>query len=145
MFKPLKKDAPELETKSLERVFGLYRFQVGAHEITVINDGFIGILLSFLAVNAPEEDLLTLMQEHGLGTEFARVPIGVVLVRTGERLVLLDTGSGTSDFARELFGDYTGGNLYGGIFHFRHLFRLESPEAQGYDRRSRACRRNRHG
>jgi glyoxylase-like metal-dependent hydrolase (beta-lactamase superfamily II) len=111
MFKRLKKDTPELEANSLERVFGFYRFRVGKHEIIVINDGFIGILLPVLAVNAPEKDLLTLMQEHGLGTEFAPVPIGVVLVRTGDRLVLVDTGAGTSDFAADLFGDYIGGLL----------------------------------
>lgn len=46
-----------------------------------------------------------------LGTEFVTVPIGIVLIRTGDRLVLLDTGTGTSDFARELFGDYIGGPL----------------------------------
>jgi glyoxylase-like metal-dependent hydrolase (beta-lactamase superfamily II) len=49
------------------------------------------------------------MQEHSLGTEFAALPIGVVLVRTGDRLVLVDTGTGTSDFARDMFGDYIGG------------------------------------
>jgi glyoxylase-like metal-dependent hydrolase (beta-lactamase superfamily II) len=62
-------------------------------------------------VNAPAEDVLALMQAHGLGTEFATLPIGVVLIRTGDRLVLLDTGTGTSDFARHLFGDYIGGLL----------------------------------
>jgi glyoxylase-like metal-dependent hydrolase (beta-lactamase superfamily II) len=111
VFVRLKKDAPESDANSLDRVSGLYRFHVGKHEIIVINDGFIGVLLSFLAVNAPEKELLTLMQEHDLGTEFARLPVGIVLIRTGDRLVLVDTGFGTSDFARNLFGDYTGGLL----------------------------------
>lgn len=111
MFKRLKKDAPESQANSLDRLFGLYRFHVGKHEIIVINDGFIGVLLSFLAVNAPENDLLSLMQEHGLDTGFARLPVGIVLVRTGDRLVLVDTGVGTSDFAVGLFGDYIGGLL----------------------------------
>jgi glyoxylase-like metal-dependent hydrolase (beta-lactamase superfamily II) len=90
-------------------VTGFYRFYVGEHEIFVINDGFIGLPLSLLAADAPEEDLLALMQAHDLDTEFAALPIGVVLIRTGDRLVLLDTGTGTSDFARDLFGDYIGG------------------------------------
>lgn len=111
MFKRLKKDTPELEANSLERVFGFYRFQVGENEIIVINDGFIGVLLPVLAVNAPKEELLMLMQEYGLGTEFASLPIGIVLIRTGDRLVLVDTGAGTSDFAADLFGDYIGGLL----------------------------------
>ena len=109
MFKRLKKAAPELETSSLDNVSGLYRFYVGEHEIIVINDGFIGLPLSLLAANVPEEDILALLQAHGLDTEFATIPIGVVLVRTGDRLVLLDTGTGASDFARDMFGDYIGG------------------------------------
>ena len=109
MFKRLKKAATEVEANSLDRVLGLYRFYVGEHEIIVINDGFIGLPLSLLAVHAPVEDVLALMHAHHLGTEFATLPIGVVLIRTGDRLVLLDTGTGTSDFARDLFGDYIGG------------------------------------
>jgi glyoxylase-like metal-dependent hydrolase (beta-lactamase superfamily II) len=109
MFKRLTKEAPELEADSLDNVFGFYRFYVGEHEIMVINDGFIGLPVSLLAAQAPESDVQRLMRINGLDTEFARLPIGVVLVRTGDRLVLLDTGAGASAFARELFGDYTGG------------------------------------
>lgn len=111
MFIRLTKDTPDSEANSLDRVFGFYRFQVGGHDIIVINDGFIGVLLTFLAANAPEKELLTLMQEHGLGTESATLPVGIVLIRTGDRLVLVDTGVGTSDFAADLFGDYIGGLL----------------------------------
>jgi glyoxylase-like metal-dependent hydrolase (beta-lactamase superfamily II) len=109
MFKRLKKDAPKLRANSLEHVYGFYRFHVGEHEIIVINDGFIGLPLSLRAANAAEEDVLALMQAHSLGTEFATLPVGVVLIRTGDRLVLVDTGTGTSDFARDMFGDYIGG------------------------------------
>jgi glyoxylase-like metal-dependent hydrolase (beta-lactamase superfamily II) len=109
MFRRLKKEGPELEANSLDGVLGFYRFYVGEHEIIVINDGFIGLPISLLAANAPEKNVLALMQAHGLDTEFATLPIGVVLIRTGDRLVLLDTGTGTSDFARDLFGDYIGG------------------------------------
>ena len=109
MFKRLKKDASKLKANSLDSVIGFYRFYVGEYEIIVINDGFIGLPLSLLAANAAEEDVLALMQAHGLGTEFAPLPNGIALIRTGDRLVLLDTGTGTSDFARDLFGDYIGG------------------------------------
>jgi glyoxylase-like metal-dependent hydrolase (beta-lactamase superfamily II) len=109
LFKRLKKDTPQLVANSLEHVYGFYRFHVGKHEIIVINDGFIGLPLSLLAANAPAEDVMALIRAYGLGTEFATLPIGVVLIRTSDRLVLLDTGTGTSDFARDLFGDYIGG------------------------------------
>jgi hypothetical protein len=68
-----------------------------------------GLPLSLLAATAPAEDVMALIQAHGLGTEFATLPIGVVLIKTADRLVLLDTCTGTSDFARDLFGDYIGG------------------------------------
>ena len=109
MFRRLTKDGPELEANSLNGVLAFYRFYVGEHEVIIINDGFIGLPLSLLVANAPEEDVLNLMRVHGLDTDFARLPIGVVLIRTSDRLVLLDTGTGTSDFARDLFGDYIGG------------------------------------
>ncbi len=109
MFKRLTKDSRKVETDSLDSVFGFYRFHIGEYEIIVINDGFIGLPLPLLAANAPEEDVISLMQAYGLDTEFAILPIGVVLVRTHDRLVLLDTGTGTSAFARDMFGDYIGG------------------------------------
>ncbi|MDX1615085.1 MAG: hypothetical protein R3300_12305 [Candidatus Promineifilaceae bacterium] len=105
MFRPLTKPASKFEDSSLDRVLAFYRFQVEEHEIIVINDGFIGIPLPLLAADAPMDEVLALMEAHGLGTEYTTLPIGVVLVRTGDRLVLLDTGTGTSDFSRHLFGD----------------------------------------
>ncbi len=42
-----------------ERVIAFYRFHVGEHEVTVINDGFIDFPPSFLVVNAPEDDVRT--------------------------------------------------------------------------------------
>jgi glyoxylase-like metal-dependent hydrolase (beta-lactamase superfamily II) len=111
MFIRLTKEASRIEGNSLDSVMGFYRFHVGEHEIIVINDGFLGMQVSALAVNAPQEDVLSLIQEYGLGTEFALLSIGVALVRTGDRLVLVDNGVGASDFARNLFGDYIGGLL----------------------------------
>ena len=107
MFKRLEKDAPEL-SDSMDRVFAFYRFHVGEHKIIVINDGIFGFPRPMLAVNAPEEDVLALMQEYRLGTDFATLSVGIALIRSGERLVLMDTGTGTSTFARELLGDNIG-------------------------------------
>ena len=108
MFKRLIKDSSKVETDSLHNVSGFYRFHVGEYEIIVINDGFLGLPLPLLAADAPEEKVFALMQANDLGAEFATLPIGVVVIRAGDRLVLLDTGTGTSDFARNMFGDYIG-------------------------------------
>lgn len=100
--------APEFEAGPLDGVLAFYRFHVGEHEIIVINDGFIGVLMRFLAVNAPAEDVQSLMHSHGLSAEYAPLPLGNVLVRSGDRLVLIDTGAGKTDFAKGLLGDYIG-------------------------------------
>lgn len=109
MFQRLTKNTPENETDPLGRVLGFYRFHVGELEILVVNDGFIGLRLPFLAANAPADEARSLLRAHGLGTEFAALSLGCVLVRTGDRLVLADTGAGTSEVATGLFGDFTGG------------------------------------
>lgn len=109
MFKRLARDPGDLEPSPLGRVTSFYRLHVGEHEVIVINDGTIGVSLPFLAVNAPEQEVRALMEAHGLGTEFVPLPVGTVLVRTGDRLVLLDTGTGTSDFVNSVLGDYIGG------------------------------------
>lgn len=111
MFRRLEEDTRAPEASPLGRATGFYRLHVGAHEVVVIDDGTIGVSRPFLAVNAPEREARALMEDHGPGTEFVPLPIGNVLVRSGERLVLLDTGTGTSDFAKDLFGSRIGGLL----------------------------------
>jgi len=111
VFRRLEEDTVASEASPLGRATSFYRLHVGEHEVVVINDGTIGVTLPFFAVNAPENEVRALMEAHGLGTEFVPLPVGNVLVRSGERLVLLDTGTGTSDFARGLFGNRIGGLL----------------------------------
>lgn len=111
MFERLEKSASEVDGNVLTNLSGVYRFHVGDHEIIVIDDGSFGVTLKFLAVHAEETDVHALMRSHGLRTDFVTLPIGNVLVRTGDRLVLLDTGTGGSDLVRNLLGDYVGGLL----------------------------------
>ena len=63
MFRRLTKVVSKFKENSLDSVLGFYRFNVGEHEIIVINDGFIGLPLPLLAANAPEEDVQALMQD----------------------------------------------------------------------------------
>jgi glyoxylase-like metal-dependent hydrolase (beta-lactamase superfamily II) len=93
---------------AMEQVVALHRFHVGELELTVIQDGAIGFPPPFLAVNAPEEDVVALMNENSLGTELAPLSVGIVLVKSGDRLILLDNGSGRSTFTTEFFGDNIG-------------------------------------
>lgn len=93
---------------AMDSVVALYRLHVGEIELTVIQDGAIGFPPPFLAVNAPEEDVAALMHENNLGAEFAPLSVGIALIKSGDRLVLMDTGSGRSEFATEFFGDNIG-------------------------------------
>lgn len=93
---------------AMDSVIALYRLHVGEIELTVIQDGGIGFPSPFLAVNAPEEDVVALMHENSLGAEFAPLSVGIALIRSGDRLVLMDTGSGRSAFTTEFFGDNIG-------------------------------------
>ena len=96
------------DSNAADDVLAFYRLQVGEIEVTVIHDGPIGFPPPFLAVNAPEEEVLALMQDYDLGTDFAPLSVGIVLIRSGDHLVLVDTGSGTSTFATDFFGNNIG-------------------------------------
>lgn len=95
-------------SEEMDSIIAFYRFHIGEIELTIIQDGAIGFPPPFLAVNASPEDVVALMQDYSLGTEFAQLSVGIVLIRSGNRLVLMDTGSGTSAFAREAFGENVG-------------------------------------
>ena len=109
MFERLQRPVRDGDQDLLEHMYGVYRFHVGDHEIIVIYDGAIGVKLKFLAVNAPEDEVRAVLGQHGLGDGFIRLPIGNVLVRIGDRKVLLDTGTGSSELVRKVLGDYVGG------------------------------------
>jgi glyoxylase-like metal-dependent hydrolase (beta-lactamase superfamily II) len=108
VFQRLQRSHWEAENGLLEGLHGVYRFFVGEHEILVIYDATFGLVLPFLAVNASIEDVGAVMRDHGLDTDGVTLPIGNVLVRAGDRLVLLDTGTGRSEMVRHLLGDYVG-------------------------------------
>ena len=93
---------------SMDRAQAFFHFHVGEIELTIIQDGAIGFPPAFLAVNAPEEDVASLLQANGLGAEFAPLSVGIALIKSGDRLALLDTGSGRSEFNTAFFGDNIG-------------------------------------
>ena len=104
---PISAQSPDtLDT--MESVIAFYRFHVGDLEVTVIQDGAIGFPPPFLAVNAPEDEVAALMHENSMGAEFTPLSVGIALIKSGDRLVLMDTGSGKSAFATEFFGDNVG-------------------------------------
>lgn len=76
-----------------EQAPGFYRFRLRAYEITAISDGTINLPMSKIYRNITERDaeayLADRFQSHP--SEFS---VNAFLVNTGERLVLIDTGTG---------------------------------------------------
>ena len=74
-----------------------HRVTLGAVEILVLSDGFLQVPLSFQLPGTPEGEVDALFKENGLEPPRQLTPAtNVVLVRTGEELVLIDAGSGST-------------------------------------------------
>ncbi|MGJ3237081.1 MAG: MBL fold metallo-hydrolase [Anaerolineae bacterium] len=69
-----------------------YRFNLGLFEVTVVSDGVTSVPVGQIAANAVPEELTTLLIANNLDTETTRFQLNIVLVNTGDRLVLIDTG-----------------------------------------------------
>ncbi len=89
---------------TLQPVPGVVRFELGDMHMTVLSDGTVAQDLHKITTNTSPGEL-----ERRLYAQFLTNPveasINVVLIETGSRLVLVDTGSG------ELFGPGNGGKL----------------------------------
>ena len=81
-------------SKPSGRNAGIYRFRLGAFEVTVLSDGSFTIPSPLLAANLTEAERKEFMQANYLGTDTFRVQINVVLVNAGDRKVLIDAGEG---------------------------------------------------
>jgi glyoxylase-like metal-dependent hydrolase (beta-lactamase superfamily II) len=81
-----------------------YTLTLGELDLTLLNDGFLMFPSDFFAANMPTGSVATVLGAVGLPEDAITVPIAVLLVRAGDRTILLDTGSG------DLGGDPTGTN-----------------------------------
>lgn len=82
-----------------------YRFKLGAFEATVVSDGPLPLgdpAASFAGIG--KEALAKLLSENFLPTDTTSLEQNALVVNTGERLVLFDTGMGAS----KMFGASTG-------------------------------------
>ena len=90
---------PAFAEAPLEPTVGFYRYKVGDIEVTAVYDGvwrkphdptFIK--------NASVEDTRTALAKAGLTTDFVPIPLTVVVLKIGERLVMVDAGSGVGQW-----------------------------------------------
>lgn len=79
---------------------GIYRYKVGDFELTAINDG-VGVrpLEDGFVRNAPLADVQGALQKAYLPTDKLAIPYTQIVVNTGHRLVLIDTGTGGNQSA----------------------------------------------
>lgn len=94
--------SPAGATPFTDLVPSRYTQQVGDIEVTVISDGVLPITASTLATNVDEADLSSWLDDMFLPPEVVDWPLNVVLVRSGDRTILVDAGLGVEfeDFPR---------------------------------------------
>ena len=68
-----------------------YKLKLGEFEITVLSDGHLTVPTRFLARNASEAEIASVI---GIGTATVNPPCNVTLVRTPTETILIDVGSG---------------------------------------------------
>jgi glyoxylase-like metal-dependent hydrolase (beta-lactamase superfamily II) len=77
-----------------ERVPSRYALQVGDIEVLVISDGVLPIAGKTIAYNADSADLASWLDDQFLPPDVLEWPLNVVVVRSGDRTVLVDAGLG---------------------------------------------------
>jgi glyoxylase-like metal-dependent hydrolase (beta-lactamase superfamily II) len=91
--------APAFAETPLEPTVGFYRYKVGSVEVTAIYDGiwrkphdpkFIRI--------ASVEDTKEALAKAGQVTEFMPIPLTVVVLKIGDRMIMMDAGSGVGQW-----------------------------------------------
>lgn len=76
---------------------GFYRFKVGALECFLISDGTIAAPpLPALALNAPKAEAETVLRDSFLPLDRAVLQVNALVVKTGGKTVLIDTGNGAT-------------------------------------------------
>ncbi|TQR85227.1 MBL fold metallo-hydrolase [Mycobacterium hodleri] len=78
-----------------ELVPSRYAVQVGDVEVMVISDGVLPITASTMATNAAPAELSAWLKDMYLPPEITDWPLNVAVVRSGDRVILVDSGLGS--------------------------------------------------
>lgn len=95
---------PVLAASNLKPGQGFKQFMLGNLELTVLSDGYIrqSPVYPFMAPLASAEAVKALLEENFRPTDYVEIGMNVMVVRSKERVVLLDSGTGV--FATEVQG-----------------------------------------
>jgi len=79
---------------------GVYRYKVGSFEITVLNDGANRMQLpADLVANASKDQVNSALAAAFMDKDVFVGPYNPIVVNTGQKLVLIDTGTGEAAFS----------------------------------------------
>ena len=83
----------------LEPVNGAYKYKVGSIEVTAVYDGIWRKPHDPTFIkNATVEDTKEALAKAGLTTEFMPIPLTVVVLKIGDKYVMIDSGSGVGQW-----------------------------------------------
>ncbi|WP_205853322.1 MBL fold metallo-hydrolase [Zhengella mangrovi] len=69
---------------------------LGDAEVTIVSDGTLTLPLSFIAPDVPKDELDALLKANGMATDAVTPDCNVTFLRSGDRLVVFDVGSGSN-------------------------------------------------
>jgi glyoxylase-like metal-dependent hydrolase (beta-lactamase superfamily II) len=80
---------------------GFYRYKVGTHEITVVTDGLTTFPLpDTFVVNKKKDEVNAALAAAFMEKDKMTIPYSPIVVNTGSKLVVMDTGTGEANFER---------------------------------------------
>jgi glyoxylase-like metal-dependent hydrolase (beta-lactamase superfamily II) len=83
----------------LEPTTGFYKYKVGSIEVTALYDGIWRKPHDPAFIkNASVEDTKAALAKAGLTTDFVPIPLTVIVLKMGDRLVMVDAGSGVGQW-----------------------------------------------
>jgi glyoxylase-like metal-dependent hydrolase (beta-lactamase superfamily II) len=72
-----------------------HTFKLGSADITVISDGGMSLPLSYVLPKAEPKAVSALLDPRGLGGDAYAAQVNITVVRTGNALIVIDSGGGT--------------------------------------------------
>ena len=96
---PLTRCAAARVALASKQVPGVYRFRVGTFELTVVTSGTLSFPIEDLWPEIPTAEIEAVLAADFQPTDAPVLQVNAMTVNTGDRLVLIDTGSGGKFFA----------------------------------------------
>jgi glyoxylase-like metal-dependent hydrolase (beta-lactamase superfamily II) len=97
--KPLALLGPAYADTPLEPTTGFYKYKVGDIDVTAVYDGIWRKPHDPAFIkNASVEDTKAALAKAGLTTEFMPIPLTVIVLKIGDKMIMVDSGSGVGQW-----------------------------------------------